>query len=118
MNLRSRRCVFYVVECVVFRFAHALTLQGTIEMTRAMLERHPDAPPPNLETPFTDNVLKRAKNIVSSLLKMRQSIWFSAPVDEARLGISDYHTIIKHPMDLGTISKKLDGKEYACRWAG
>ena len=28
------------------------------------------------------------------------------------LGLHDYHTIIKTPMDLGTVKKKMDNREY------
>ena len=28
------------------------------------------------------------------------------------LGLHDYHTIIKAPMDLGTVKKKMDNREY------
>ncbi|XP_006001132.1 bromodomain-containing protein 3 isoform X1 [Latimeria chalumnae] len=37
---------------------------------------------------------------------------FYKPVDAEALGIHDYHDIIKHPMDLGTIKKKMDSREY------
>lgn len=37
---------------------------------------------------------------------------FMKPVDAAMLGLSDYYDIIKKPMDLGTVRKKLDANEY------
>eukprot|EP00761_Pharyngomonas_kirbyi_P008608 gb/GECH01008620.1/.p1 GENE.gb/GECH01008620.1/~~gb/GECH01008620.1/.p1 ORF type:complete len:649 (+),score=206.66 gb/GECH01008620.1/:1-1947(+) len=37
---------------------------------------------------------------------------FLQPVDPDKLGLPDYFDIIKQPMDLGTIGKKLDGSEY------
>uniref|UniRef100_A0A3Q2XEY1 Bromodomain containing 3a n=1 Tax=Hippocampus comes TaxID=109280 RepID=A0A3Q2XEY1_HIPCM len=37
---------------------------------------------------------------------------FHLPVDAKALGLHDYHDIIKHPMDLGTIKKKLDNRQY------
>uniref|UniRef100_A0A1A8HVU2 Bromodomain containing 4 n=1 Tax=Nothobranchius kuhntae TaxID=321403 RepID=A0A1A8HVU2_NOTKU len=37
---------------------------------------------------------------------------FYKPVDTETLGLHDYHDIIKHPMDLGTIKKKLDNRQY------
>jgi len=33
---------------------------------------------------------------------------FNVPVDPVELGLPDYHDIVKKPMDLGTIQKKLD----------
>lgn len=37
---------------------------------------------------------------------------FYKPVDADLLGLHDYHTIIKKPMDLGTVKKKLETREY------
>lgn len=38
--------------------------------------------------------------------------YFYYPVDADGLGLRDYHDIVKHPMDLSTIKKKMDGREY------
>lgn len=45
-----------------------------------------------------------------------ESIPFRAPVDPIALGIPDYLDIIKKPMDLGTIEKKLRKGEYSDPW--
>lgn len=37
---------------------------------------------------------------------------FYYPVDAESLGLRDYHEIVKHPMDLDTIKKKMDAREY------
>ena len=37
---------------------------------------------------------------------------FHEPVDAKKLEIPDYHKIIKHPMDFGTIKKRLDNDYY------
>lgn len=50
--------------------------------------------------------LKYCLSVVKELLsKKHQSYaWpFHKPVDAELLGLSDYHEIIKHPMDLGTV---------------
>ena len=54
--------------------------------------------------------------------KVMPAIWahkftwpFKKPVDAIKLGIPDYHTIIKQPMDFGTIRKRLTQKYY---WSG
>lgn len=40
-------------------------------------------------------------------------VWaFKEPVDPVALGIPTYFDIVKHPMDLFTIKKKLDAGEY------
>lgn len=37
---------------------------------------------------------------------------FNSPVDPVALGIPDYFTIVKHPMDLGTVKKRLEAGFY------
>lgn len=56
---------------------------------------------------------KAARKIVSYLWKQTGAYAFHAPVDPAALQIPDYYKIIKKPMDLGTIKRKLAGFEYA-----
>lgn len=41
---------------------------------------------------------------------------FRTPVDPINLGIPDYLDIIKTPMDMGTIEKKLRKGEYSDPW--
>ncbi|XP_074492574.1 bromodomain testis-specific protein isoform X2 [Sebastes fasciatus] len=38
---------------------------------------------------------------------------FYTPVDAVAFGLHDYHDIIKQPMDLGSIKKQMDQREYA-----
>ncbi|GJN26420.1 hypothetical protein PR202_gb14348 [Eleusine coracana subsp. coracana] len=56
---------------------------------------------------------KRCVQILTKLLKDKRSVWFNAPVDVERLGLHDYHTVIKSPMDLGTVKEKLAAGRYA-----
>ncbi|KAK1165164.1 bromodomain-containing protein 3-like isoform X1 [Acipenser oxyrinchus oxyrinchus] len=37
---------------------------------------------------------------------------FYKPVDVEALGLNDYYDIIKHPMDLGTMKKKMEDRQY------
>jgi len=48
-----------------------------------------------------------------NLKKHPCSFIFSEPVDPVKLNIPDYFQVIKNPMDLGTVQKKLDRNEYA-----
>jgi hypothetical protein len=44
----------------------------------------------------------------------KQYAWaFSEKVDPNKLGLKDYHQIVKKPMDLGTIKKNLEEETYA-----
>ncbi|XP_035763327.1 bromodomain testis-specific protein isoform X2 [Neolamprologus brichardi] len=59
--------------------------------------------------------LRCCNDILKELLSKRHSAYawpFYVPVDAAALGLHDYHDIIKHPMDLSTIKKKMDQREY------
>ncbi|XP_038124171.1 bromodomain-containing protein 3-like [Cyprinodon tularosa] len=59
--------------------------------------------------------LKYCSDILKELLSKKHSAYawpFYEPVDAKALGLHDYHNIIKNPMDLGTVKKKMDGGEY------
>ncbi|GAX16081.1 E1A/CREB-binding protein [Fistulifera solaris] len=50
---------------------------------------------------------------VLRLLQSHQHAWvFNTPVDPVELGLPDYFEVIKKPMDLGTIRKKLENGVY------
>ena len=44
--------------------------------------------------------------------KLKTSYWFYEPVEPIKFGILDYFDIITHPMDLGTVKKKLNYNVY------
>ncbi|KAK7504356.1 hypothetical protein BaRGS_00004222, partial [Batillaria attramentaria] len=59
--------------------------------------------------------LKYCAQIVKELFTKKHSAiaWpFYKPVDAEKLGLLDYHDIIKKPMDLGTVKAKMDAREY------
>ena len=64
-----------------------------------------------MEDPWEVSVRK----IVAKIIAKKDSDIFRAPVPYEELGLNDYIEIVKEPMDLGTVLKKLDGKEYACQ---
>ena len=39
---------------------------------------------------------------------------FYQPVDTIKLGLPDYFKIVKYPMDLGTVKKRLENNYYWC----
>ena len=48
------------------------------------------------------------------MLSVQGYAWpFYKPVDAETLGLHDYYDVIKKPMDLGTVRKKLEEREYA-----
>ena len=52
------------------------------------------------------------EKLVASLLSRQDSVVFREPVDWRGLGLYDYPQIIKKPMDLGTVKRKLENAEY------
>jgi hypothetical protein len=59
------------------------------------------------------NQLQYLKNVVIKAVWKHQFGWpFHTPVDAIKLNIPDYHKIIKHPMDFGTIKKRLENNYY------
>lgn len=56
---------------------------------------------------------KSLKALIKKLKKHKVAWPFTEPVDPVKLDIPDYFEIIKHPMDFGTIEKKLDKHLYS-----
>ena len=57
-------------------------------------------------------LLKQCTTILKKLMTHKHGWVFNEAVDAEKLGLHDYHTIIKKPMDLGTIKKRLNSKYY------
>lgn len=60
------------------------------------------------ELKFCDEVIKE----LTSNKNWVQNQWFMEPVDPVALNIPTYHSIVKQPMDLGTMRDKLERGEY------
>ncbi|XP_078141153.1 bromodomain-containing protein 3b isoform X1 [Centroberyx gerrardi] len=60
--------------------------------------------------------LKHCDTILKEMLSKKHAAYawpFYKPVDAEALELHDYHDIIKHPMDLSTVRKKMDNREYS-----
>uniref|UniRef100_A0A8R1DW70 Bromo domain-containing protein n=1 Tax=Caenorhabditis japonica TaxID=281687 RepID=A0A8R1DW70_CAEJA len=69
----------------------------------------------NVETDHFTDELKKCVTILKEFEKSDYESFtfpFRYPVDAAALGLSDYHEVVKKPMDLATMKKKLFGEEY------
>ncbi|CAH2316689.1 bromodomain-containing 3 isoform X1 [Pelobates cultripes] len=74
-------------------------------------------PPPEITNPNKPgrktNQLQYMQNVVVKTLWKHQFAWpFYQPVDCIKLNLPDYHKIIKNPMDMGTIKKRLENNYY------
>lgn len=68
---------------------------------------HPDRP-----GHATNQLHYIAKTVMKIVWKHQFSWPFQQPVDAVKLNLPDYHNIIKQPMDLGTIKKRLENNYY------
>jgi len=59
-----------------------------------------------------ENWLAGCNEIINFFLQKKESEPYSAPVDWEFYGLTDYPEIIKKPMDLGTVKKRLDAAKY------
>ncbi|CAM6090281.1 unnamed protein product [Calypogeia fissa] len=59
------------------------------------------------------DIMKQCGTLLKKLISHKHAWVFNEPVDAVKLGLHDYHKVIKKPMDLGTIKKKLDSGTYA-----
>ncbi|RHZ50064.1 putative transcription regulator BDF1 [Aspergillus thermomutatus] len=82
----------------------------------------PDLPTPMTEAPARTTVNGEAAMTkvqhkfvlkgIQSLKRMNDARFYREPVDPVKMNIPHYPQIIKHPMDLGTIERKLKNNEY------
>ncbi|KAH8051477.1 histone acetyltransferase [Aureococcus anophagefferens] len=52
-------------------------------------------------------------NLLKHVVQQPSSYPFMAPVDAEALGLADYHDVVKAPMDLGTVERRLGAGSYA-----
>lgn len=73
----------------------------------------------NDRTAHLSQGLRRCVALIRGLMTVRgKSEWFLEPVDHEGLLLVDYPNIVKRPMDLGTVRKKLEGGKYQVRLFG
>ncbi|XP_074029137.1 bromodomain-containing protein 3 isoform X2 [Leptinotarsa decemlineata] len=69
-------------------------------------------PPPDMPGRVTNQLQFLQKTVLKAVWKHQFAWPFQQPVDAKKLNLPDYHRIIKQPMDLGTIKKRLDNNYY------
>ncbi|KAJ6728230.1 hypothetical protein OIU74_006310 [Salix koriyanagi] len=61
---------------------------------------------------FSKDLVKESRELLEKLMKHQYGWVFNVPVDVKRLKLHDYLKIIKHPMDLGTVKRRLSKNWY------
>jgi len=70
------------------------------------------ATPTLTQTSIGKDELKKLNSVLTSIFDNQESVEFRQPVDVKGLGLTDYLTIIKTPMDLNSVKKNLKGGKY------
>jgi len=65
------------------------------------------ATPALTQTSIGKDELKKLNSVLTSIFDNQESVEFRQPVDVKGLGLTDYLTIIKTPMDLNSVKKKI-----------
>lgn len=55
----------------------------------------------------------RCRALLDELLRQEDGWVFSSPVDARALGLRDYYVVVRDPMDLGTVLRRLERRRYA-----
>lgn len=58
-------------------------------------------------------LMRKCDALMKNLMKKGQAVHFLRPVDWKKMGLHDYPKLIKQPMDLGTVSERLNRNHYA-----
>ncbi|GMN64378.1 hypothetical protein TIFTF001_033450 [Ficus carica] len=74
---------------------------------------HPVAKPAAPANTSNAMLMKQCENLLNRLMSHQFGWVFNSPVDVVKLNIPDYFTVIKHPMDLGTVKGRIASGKYS-----
>ncbi|XP_061590408.1 bromodomain-containing protein 4-like isoform X3 [Cololabis saira] len=88
---------------------------GGKAITPSKIKETRERPQNNPDQSSLSHQLKYCNDILKEMMSKKHlpNAWpFYQPVNAEGLGLQDYHDIIKYPMDLSTVKKKMDKEEY------
>ncbi|OAC99282.1 hypothetical protein MUCCIDRAFT_116414, partial [Mucor lusitanicus CBS 277.49] len=89
---------------------------SNIHPTTTTAAEKPPKPKATFNPAMTESNQKRCERIYKKLYSHQACQPFYEPVDAVALNIPLYYTVIKRPMDMSTIRKKLDQGQYQTIW--
>ncbi|KAJ7945737.1 Transcription factor like [Quillaja saponaria] len=85
-----------------------------VSCTKRSTSGHLESVKPVAQVTTSDAMLiKQCETLLNRLMSHQFGWVFNKPVDVVKLNIPDYFTVIKHPMDLGTVKSKIASGEYS-----
>ncbi|XP_061714070.1 bromodomain-containing protein 3-like isoform X1 [Cydia pomonella] len=104
---------------VAIEIADSSTMQQAVDPlattstpTAEPINGAPPDEPARRQGRITNQLQFLQKNVMKAVWKHQFAWPFHQPVDAKELNLPDYHKIIKKPMDLGTIKKRLESNYY------
>jgi len=80
--------------------------------TKKSISGRPELPKPAAPVASHAAMMKPCEALLNRLMTHQFGWVFNTPVDVVKLNIPDYFTVIKHPMDLGTVKRRITSGEY------
>ncbi|XP_047157257.1 transcription factor GTE10-like isoform X1 [Vigna umbellata] len=80
--------------------------------TKKSISGRPELPKPAAPVASHAAMMKPCESLLNRLMTHQFGWVFNTPVDVVKLNIPDYFTVIKHPMDLGTVKRRITSGEY------
>ncbi|KAI9090440.1 Bromodomain-containing protein [Phlyctochytrium arcticum] len=88
-------------------------MNGTATFANDFLPTSPPQEKTSSNDPLLQEQLKFCGNVLKSIKRLKDAKPFLQPVDPIALNIPTYLDVIKHPMDISTMERKLKQNEYS-----
>lgn len=81
-------------------------------LTRGTSGRFQSSNKPSEPSSMNSTLMRQCENLLKKLMSHEFGWVFNSPVDPVKLNLPDYFDVIKNPMDLGTVKKKISSSVY------